>query len=49
MLDVLTYLFYLLSKPNIPVKQICGCKGTTNNAHMQVKASNYFQKNRFIY
>ena len=26
MLDVLTYLFYLLSKPNTPIKQICAAK-----------------------
>ena len=25
MLGVLTYLFYLLSKPNTPVKHICDC------------------------
>ena len=26
MLGVLTYLFYLLSKPNTPIKQICAAK-----------------------
>ena len=26
MLGVLTYLFYLLSKPNIPIQQICAAK-----------------------
>ena len=26
MLGVLTYLFYLLSKPNTPIKQICDAK-----------------------
>jgi hypothetical protein len=36
MLDVLTYLFYLLSKPNIP-KTDLRCKGTTNNANIQKK------------
>ena len=40
MLDVLTYLFYLLSKPNIP-KTDLRCKGTTKNAHTQVKREEF--------